>query len=123
MHGTFALAGSGSADEAGSMAGQQRQCTAVGTGARDRAGADGEAAHGRRPVVSTGNPRVTVAFPFSKVEVGERVDEIRDLAAMVWRLAEHVAVLARETVAEQAASAGAVAGQAGLLASRLGAAL
>lgn len=105
------------------MAGQQREGTAVGTGARDRAGADGEAARGRRPVVSTGNPRVTVAFPFSKVEVGEPVDEIRDLAAMVWRLAEHVAVLARETVAEQAASAGAVAEQAGLLASRLGAAL
>jgi hypothetical protein len=105
------------------MAGQQREGTSVGTGARDRAGADGEAPRGRRPVVSTGNPRITVAFPFSKVEVREPGEEIRDLAAMVWRLAEQVAVLPRETVPEQAAAADAVAEQTGLLASRLGAAL
>jgi len=48
----------------------------------------------RRPVVSTGNPRVTVAFPFSKVEIRDPPDAVRDLAAMVWRLAEQVAELA-----------------------------
>jgi hypothetical protein len=48
----------------------------------------------RRPVVSTGNPRVTVAFPFSKVEIRDPPEAVRDLAAMVWRLAEQVAELA-----------------------------
>ena len=103
------------------MVAQQYGGSAAGGGARDRVPADGEAVRrARRPVVSTGNPRITVAFPFSKVEVREPVEEIRDLAAMVWELAEQVAVLARETVPEQAAAADAVAEHAALLASRLG---
>ncbi len=103
------------------MAGHQREGTTAGGSARDRGPADGEAARrARRLVVSTGNPRVTVAFPFSKVEVREPVEEIGDLAVMVCKLAEKVAVLARETVPEQEAAADEVAGQAALLASRLG---
>ena len=74
-----------------------------------------------RPVVSTGNPRVTVAFPFSKVEIREPPDAVRDLAAMVWRLAEQVAVLTSRTAHDQADAADAVAAEAALLAHRLGA--
>ena len=76
-----------------------------------------------RPVVSTGNPRVTVAFPFSKVEIRDPPEAVRDLAAMVWRLAEQVAVLARQTAPDQAAAADIVAAEAALLAHRLGAGL
>jgi hypothetical protein len=76
---------------------------------------------GRRPVVSTGNPRVTVAFPFSKVEIRDQPEAVSDLAAMVWRLAEQVAVLARQTAPGQADAADAVAAEAALLAHRLAA--
>ncbi|HYB14375.1 MAG TPA: hypothetical protein VEF71_02760 [Streptosporangiaceae bacterium] len=75
----------------------------------------------RRPVVSTGNPRVTVAFPFSKVEIREPPDAVRDLAAMVWRLAEQVAALAGQAAPGQAEAADSVAAEAALLAHRLGA--
>ncbi len=75
----------------------------------------------RRPLLSTGNPRVTVAFPFSHVEIHEPPDAIRDLAAMVWQLAEQVAVLASQTAPDQAEAADSVAAEAALLARRLGA--
>jgi hypothetical protein len=75
----------------------------------------------RRPVVSTGNPRVTVAFPFSKVEIREPPDAVRDLAAMVWRLAEQVAALVGQAAPGQAQAADSVAAEAALLAHRLGA--
>ena len=75
----------------------------------------------RRPVVSTGNPRVTVAFPFSKVEIRDPPEAVRDLAAMVWRLAEQVAELASQTAPGQAEAADSVAAEAALLAHRLGA--
>jgi hypothetical protein len=75
----------------------------------------------RRPVVSTGNPRVTVAFPFSKVEICEPPDAVRDLAAMVWRLAEQVAELTGQAAPGQAEAADRVAAEAALLAHRLGA--
>ena len=105
------------------MTEEQWEGAAAGGGARDRALADGEAVrHARRLVVSEGSPRIMVAFPFSKLEVREPVEEIGDLAAMAWKLAERVAVLARETVPEQAAATDAVAARAALLASRQGAA-
>jgi hypothetical protein len=74
----------------------------------------------RQPVVSTGNPRVMVAFPFSKIEVREPSDEIRDLAAVVWALAEQVAALVRQTAPDQTGAADQVAAQATLVAQRLG---
>jgi hypothetical protein len=75
----------------------------------------------RRPVVSTGNPRVMVAFPFSKIEVHEPSDEVRGLAAVVWALAEEVAALVKQTAPSQAEAADLVAAQATLLLHRLGA--
>ena len=75
----------------------------------------------RRPVVSTGNPRVTVAFPFSKVEIHDPPEAVRDLAAMVSRLAEQVAALASQTAPGQAQAADSLAAEAALLAHRLGA--
>ena len=75
----------------------------------------------RRPVVSTGNPQITIAFPFSKVEIREPANEIRDLAAMVWALADQVAALASQTAPGQADAADELAAQAALLARRLGA--
>ena len=80
--------------------------------------ADTAAAH--RPVVSTGNPRVTVAFPFSKIELREPSDQVRDLAAIVLALAHQVAVLAGRTAPSQVEAAEQVAAQASLLAERLG---
>jgi hypothetical protein len=74
----------------------------------------------RRPVVSTGNPRVTVAFSSSKVEIRDPLEADRDLAAMVWRLAEQVAALASQTAPGQAEAADSVAAEAALLAHRLG---
>jgi hypothetical protein len=66
----------------------------AGYGQHDQGRDAGMPRSARRPVVSTGNPRVTVAFPFSKVEIRDPPDAVRDLAAMVWRLAEQVAELA-----------------------------
>ncbi len=84
--------------------------------------ADHAAPHApRRPVVSTGNPRVTVAFPFSKIEIIEPSDQVRDLAAIVLALADQVAALVGQTAPSQLDAADQVAAQAALLAERLGA--
>lgn len=72
-----------------------------------------------RPVVSTGNPRVTVAFPFSKIELREPSDQVRDLAAIVLALADQVAALASQAAPSQVEAAEQVAAEASLLAERV----
>jgi len=104
-----------------------------GTGS-DVAGGTGGAAAAHRPVVSTGNPRLAIAFPFSKIEVREPSGAVADVAAMVWRLAEQVAALADHvatldsgarssaadtSVADLAAESGRMAAEAGALAHRI----
>jgi hypothetical protein len=74
---------------------------------------------GRRPVVSTGNPRLTVALPFSKVEIREHPDAVRDLAAMVSELGELVTTLAGQAAPDLAEASDRVAAEAVLLAHRL----
>jgi hypothetical protein len=77
--------------------------------------------------VYSGNPRITVSLPFSRIDVHEPVGAVSDLAAMVSRLAEQVAALAhRATVdgadgADVAGAADALAEEARHLALRLGA--
>lgn len=74
-----------------------------------------------KPMVNTGNPRVTVAFPFSKIEISEPSDQVRELAALVWALADQVAALAREAAPGELEAADQLASQAAVLALRLGA--
>jgi hypothetical protein len=83
----------------------------------DTPGRDGQPP--RRPAVSSGNPRITVAFPFSKIEIREPQDTVRDLAVLLARLADQVAVLASQAAPDQAESADETAAQAALLARRL----
>jgi len=73
----------------------------------------------RRPVVTTGNPRITVAFPFSKIELRDPEGELGDLAAMVSRLAEQVAALARQSETDLADPADQLAAEASALAHRI----
>lgn len=75
-----------------------------------------------KPLVNTGNPRVTVAFPFSKIEIREPSDQVRDLAEIVWALADKVAGLVRHAAPDELEAADQLAAQAALLARRLGAA-
>ena len=72
-----------------------------------------------RPVVSTGNPRVTVAFPFSKIDINEPSAELRDLSALVAHLAEQTAQIVSQVAPDQAEAADSVAAQAALLSQRL----
>ena len=76
---------------------------------------------GRPPAVSTGNPRVTVAFPFSKIEINEPTQALRDLAGLVQRLAARAAVVAREAAPDQVAACDLLAAEAELLAGRIAA--
>ena len=74
----------------------------------------------RRPAaVSTGNPRVTVAFPFSKIEINEPPQELRDLAVLVQEIARQAAALASQVTPDQAAAADQLAVRAALLAESL----
>jgi hypothetical protein len=73
-----------------------------------------------RPVVSTGNPRVTVAFPFSKIDINEPSEALRDLAALVARLAEQTAEIAGQAAPDLAPAADRLAAETALLAHRLG---
>jgi hypothetical protein len=73
-----------------------------------------------RPMVSTGNPRVTVAFPFSRIDVREPSEALRDLAALVDKLAEQTAAIASQAAPDQAEAADRLAAEAALLAHRLG---
>jgi hypothetical protein len=75
----------------------------------------------RPPTVSTGNPRIAVAFPFSKIDIREPGEAVRDIAVMLARLAAEVADLARHAPADGDGTADRLAAEAALLASRLGA--
>jgi len=69
----------------------------------DSAGDPADAAPApRRPVVSTGNPRVTVAFPISKIDLREPGEDMINLAALVARTAAQLASLARQVGADPA---------------------
>ena len=72
-----------------------------------------------RPMVSTGNPRVTVAFPFSKIDINEPSEAVRDLSALVAQLAEQTAKIVSQIAPDQAEAADHLAAQAALLAHRL----
>jgi hypothetical protein len=74
----------------------------------------------RRRAVNSGNPRITVAFPLSRIDIHEPSEELRDLAAMVEELAEEVATLAREVAPGQVEATDRLAAQAALIARRVG---
>jgi hypothetical protein len=78
--------------------------------------AKGKAEH---PMVSSGNPRVTVAFPFSKIDINEPSGALRDIAALVAQLAEQAAKIAGQAAPDLAPAADHLAAQATLLAHRL----
>jgi hypothetical protein len=44
-----------------------------------------------KSMVSAPSSRVTIAFPFSNIRMEQSSDELRELAAIVTELAEHVA--------------------------------
>ena len=74
----------------------------------------------RRPAVNSGNPRITVAFPLSRIDIREPSEALRDLAKMVEQLAEQVAVIAREVAPDQGEASDWLAAEAALLARRIG---
>jgi hypothetical protein len=82
--------------------------------------ANGKHPDGRRPAVNTGNPRITVAFPLSRIDIREPSEALRDLAAMVEQLAEQVATLARQVAPDHVEATDQLAAQAALLARRIG---
>jgi hypothetical protein len=71
--------------------------------------------------VSSGNPRITVSFPFSKIDIHEPTATLAEVATLVARLAEQVAALSRTPGGDGADAAGQLAEEAKLLASSLGA--
>jgi hypothetical protein len=74
----------------------------------------------RRPAVSSGNPRINVAFPFGRIAVQEPSEVLCDLAGLVEQLAEQVVSLTRQADPGQAEAADRLAAQAAALAHRLG---
>ncbi len=102
------------------MAKQSREEAPKGGPDRDHAEDGGsEAAQQRPAVVHTGNPRITVAFPFARIETREPPEAARDLAALVLRLAEHLDAVTRQAAPDQAEASGLLAADAKLLAIRL----
>jgi hypothetical protein len=73
----------------------------------------------RRAAVSTGNPRITVAFPFSRIDIKEPSEAVRELAALVEQLAELAVTFARQAAPDHADEADRLAARATLLAHRL----
>ncbi len=51
--------------------------------------------------VSSGNPRITVAFPFSKITIGRQDETLAEIADLVRDLAEHTAALAEQVGSER----------------------
>jgi hypothetical protein len=95
--------------------------SANGAASGAEAGAGSGPGHpGRRAAVSTGNPRINVAFPFAKIAVQEPSEALSDLAALVAEIAEQLAALTRQADADQAETADRLAAQAVVLARRLG---
>ncbi len=74
----------------------------------------------RPTAVYSGNPRITVSLPFSRIDVHEPVGALADLAGLLHRLAEQVDQLAH-AVTDDADVADKLADEAKLLAARLGA--
>lgn len=82
--------------------------------------ATGEDPHRPPARINTGNPRITVAFPFSSISVGGDTAALADLADLVARLAETVAGLAESLAeAERAAALRELAAESVELADRL----
>ncbi len=71
--------------------------------------------------VSSGNPRITVAFPFSKIEIAEPPAGLSELAVLVSQLAGQVATVVRAATPAAAHEADLLAAQAAALAQRLAA--
>jgi len=88
------------------------------TAPEGKAAAEAKTKH-EHPVVSTGNPRVTVAFPFSRIDIREPSETLRDIAALVAKLAEQSAEIAAQAAPDLAEKADHLAAQATLLAQRL----
>lgn len=70
---------------------------------------------------NTGNPRITVAFPFSHIEIRDQEPAVGDLAVLVQQLAEHVAALSHDVSPERAQEADRLVEAARRLAASLGA--
>jgi hypothetical protein len=77
--------------------------------------------HPRPARVSSGNPRITVSFPFSKIDIHEPTATLAEVATLVARLAEQVAALSRTQGADGVDAADQLAEEAKLLVSSLGA--
>jgi hypothetical protein len=69
--------------------------------------------------VTTGNPRIAVAFPFSKIEIRDSEPVLSDLAGLIQRLAVQVAAMAHDVDEERADDADALVDEAAELAARL----
>jgi len=93
------------------------QSQVPGTGSSDQAPSPPPA---RRVVhTNTGNPRITVAFPLSKISIGQADPVLPSLADVVARLAEAVATLAEAVSAEDAEAIQALAEEARAVASEM----
>jgi len=71
--------------------------------------------------VQSGNPRITVSFPFSKIDIHEPSAAMSEVAGLVAQLADQAAELSHELAADGADAADQLAEEARLLAARLGA--
>lgn len=80
----------------------------------------GQAKARPRAAVSSGNPRINVAFPFAKIDIREPSQELRELAGLVEELAEQVVLLTKQTAPDRADDADQLAAQAVALARRVG---
>jgi hypothetical protein len=70
----------------------------------------------RRAPSNTGNPRITVAFPFSKIDIRDPEPALADLAVMLRDLAQYVAALSHELSPDTADAADRLADRATSLA-------
>lgn len=101
----------------------QTEQTHADNGAEPGQQAEEQAGHQRgRAAVSSGNPRITVAFPFGRIDIREPSEPLRELASLVEQLAEQAVTLAKHAAPEEVAEADRLAAQAALLARRLGSA-
>ena len=98
---------------------EHNQLQAPGTAPSDQVSAPPPA---RRTVhTNTGNPRITVAFPFSRISIGQADPALPALADVVARLAEAMATLADRVSADDAEAIQALAEEALALTSEMAA--
>jgi len=96
---------------------EHNQVQAPGTGPSDQASAPLPV---RRTVhTNTGNPRITVAFPFSRISIGQADPAVPALADVVARLAEAMATLADGVSADDAEAIQVIADEARALTSEM----